>query len=226
MILMTRPACYEYAFRAAFPGETLMPCSVLEPTPIGQQGINIEGYDALIFTSRLAVQHAKARVSDRAIKVYAVGPGTASMLREAGFKDIVSGSGTAADLVPMLASAQFKRALYLSGSVVTMDLQAIDPVRIHRFPVYDVRPVQSLSPLVTEALARTERWFAPFFSTRSYKIFQDLLMRAGAEAECTRGHMIPIARTVVRKSSLVWGRCTFAPTPDAAGVYSALREVL
>src|SRR6185437_5260257 len=79
----------------------------------------IAGATALIVTSRNALKAL-------ALPLYAVGPGTAALARDLGFKDIREGPGTGAELVPIL-SAEGRRTggtfVHLAGNVLAFDLK-------------------------------------------------------------------------------------------------------
>ena len=67
----------------------------------------IAGATALIVTSRNALKALAASPSlgaAMALPLYVVGPGTAALAREFGFKDVREGPGTGAELVPMLSA--------------------------------------------------------------------------------------------------------------------------
>lgn len=121
----------------------------------------IAGATALIVTSRNALKALAASPSlgaTTALPLYAVGPGTAALARELGFKDVREGPGTGAELVPMLSAdgrATGGTFVHLAGDVLAFDLKAAlerKSVNIKTVTTYRAVAAKSLSPAVTEAL--------------------------------------------------------------------------
>ena len=93
-----------------------------------------------------------------ALPLYVVGPGTAALARELGFKDVREGPGTGAELVPMLSADGRGRVAFTSTSratVLAFDLKTAlkkKGVSIKTVTAYRAVAAESLSPAVTEAL--------------------------------------------------------------------------
>lgn len=91
--------------------------------------IDLEGVTSLIATSRYGLMALAndpgALEQAKALTVFAVGSATALMARQLGFHRVVTGPGTAAGLVPMIASTfdpSEELMLYLAGERVATDL--------------------------------------------------------------------------------------------------------
>lgn len=225
MILMTRPRAYNAEFRAALDNvkSELVSCPVLEIRAAGPSVINTEDRDALIFTSRAAVQHAARRVTNRTVKSYAVGPGTARDLIAAGFRPVIDAGGTAKHLLDMFAYAPFQNALYLSGRDVTVNLADHFPNRITRTVVYEAVASRAIPNDIQDALKNGRQWIAPFFSRRSYETFEELILKSGLEDVCMTGQVIAISNKVTRDATLPWKIRTVAPSPNARGMIDAVK---
>ena len=136
--------------------ELLPPSLVLRPSPHGGGEIQ-----ALIVTSKNGVR-ALAAMPDvvplRTLPVFAVGPGTAAVAREAGFANVTTGPASARDLAPVVAAACSPKAgalLYFTGETVAYDLEADLGCRgfdVRRCVVYRSRARDSLTPATAEAL--------------------------------------------------------------------------
>jgi uroporphyrinogen-III synthase len=142
---------------------TLAPLIDIVPESIPLAALT--GATALIVTSRNALKALAASgllESATALPIYVVGPGTAAMARDLGFKEVVEGPGTGADLVPILSAAWQRKGgtfVHLGSNVLAFDLKAAlaaEGVNIRTQTVYRATPVQSLGPDVLEALGRRD----------------------------------------------------------------------
>lgn len=87
-----------------------------------------DGASGLIATSRnglnaLATSPASTKV--RELPLFVVGPATAALARDLGFKSVHEGAGTAADLVPLIsrhAARSGARLIHLAGNHLAFDL--------------------------------------------------------------------------------------------------------
>jgi uroporphyrinogen-III synthase len=113
---------------------------------------NVEGVQALLFTSANGVRAFAAATDTRAPRVLCVGDATAAAALAAGFSDVCSADG---DVGALAALAQAKldpmcgRLLHVSGTHVAGDLQgALDAAGFvnERRVVYEARAVTSLPP--------------------------------------------------------------------------------
>lgn len=88
----------------------------------------LAGATAIVATSRnglKALAQSEALVSARALTVFAVGPATALLAQNLGFKTIISGAGTGADLVPVIADypdAGSGKIVHLASDHLAFDL--------------------------------------------------------------------------------------------------------
>ncbi len=95
------------------------------------EDFDLDGITGLVVTSRHALI-ALEQVPDlldqaRRLTVFAVGAATARTARQMGFRTVVKGPGTAADLIPAIASAvdpSEEMLLYLSGERSAIDIAA------------------------------------------------------------------------------------------------------
>ena len=138
---------------------TLAPLIEIVPNTIPEE--ILEGATALIATSRNALAALSASpVLPSAIKtaIYVVGPGTAAMARNMGFKEVIEGAGAAADLATIVVSDGWgaeSRLIYLRGDVVAFDLEGeLANAGINVTPIMAYRSVaaETLPPDVIKAL--------------------------------------------------------------------------
>lgn len=140
--------------------------------------------DAVIATSRHAVQ-ALALLSDfRDVFVLCVGDATAEMAQSLGFSRVQSGGGTVEALVEFITQGYDDEArfLYISGAHIRSDLPLVLEsfgMQCERLIAYEAIASEALSDTLVEQLKRGQIDAATFFSPRNAEIFCDLLEGAG-----------------------------------------------
>ncbi|MBA2126339.1 uroporphyrinogen-III synthase [Hyphomicrobium methylovorum] len=132
-----------------------------EPIPASA----IEDAVGLIVTSRnglRAISTSPALSLATSLPIFVTGPGTAALARKFGFKDILEGAGTGADLVPMISAKSRSMPgpfVHLSGDVVAYDLAgalARKNVNVRRTIVYRTAVATELSEKTQAALSGGE----------------------------------------------------------------------
>jgi uroporphyrinogen-III synthase len=113
LILRPEPGASETAARAREMGLTpvvapLFAIEGLDPGPV-----DATGYDAVLLTSANGARHAPAGLTG--LPCFAVGDGTASAARRAGFADVRIGPGDGGGATAMIAAAGLGRVLHLCG---------------------------------------------------------------------------------------------------------------
>ena len=150
--------------------------------------IDLGEVQALIATSRyglraLRVQRANAVASK--LPVFTVGPATAREARNLGFEVIVSGAGTARDLVPQILATSDPQAgflLYLAGDALAFDLPtALEQhgFRLIQPVVYRMVPATEFSDHLRDKIAMGEIEGVMLFSPRTADIYVKLLRQHG-----------------------------------------------
>src|SRR5262249_51189761 len=116
--------------------------------------IDLESVQALIATSRNALRALKVTphlARARSLPLFAVGTATAAEARSLGFETVITGAGTAAELVAHIVSALDPAAgliVHLSGDTIVADLKGdleAHGFRVARSIVYRMSPATSLS---------------------------------------------------------------------------------
>jgi uroporphyrinogen-III synthase len=130
---------------------------VLEDIPASA----IEGASALIATSRNGLRALAASPALRSaipLPLYVVGPGTAAIAKDLGFKDIIEGAGTGADLIPVLSTAWRAKGgtlVHIAGDVLSVDLKsalASEGIDVRTITAYRSVIANALSPEAVQAL--------------------------------------------------------------------------
>ncbi len=224
MIISTRPSEHQDIgnLRAAT-GRDVIAAPMFQYMSMGSGPISLGGYDALVFTSRFGVTAAAPHVSERAVKTFAVGPGTAEDLRSCGFQDVKEAGGTAQDLVSLLRSSTFTRALYLSGADITLDLSQLDDLPVDRRVVYRMILTSRLPPVMEQAAESSDPWIVPLYSVRACQTFEALIQRSSLAGKVAQATAVFISQKVASSSALSWGRKIISPSCDADGMAEAIR---
>jgi uroporphyrinogen-III synthase len=121
----------------------------------------VEGASALIVTSRNALKALSASpalAQAQTLPILTVGPGTAALASEMGFKDVFEGPGTGAEFAPQIAkraAATGEAFLYLAGDKLAFDLPTAltkQGVNIRSVVAYRSVAAETLSPEIADAL--------------------------------------------------------------------------
>lgn len=192
--------------------------------PLEDAPVDLEGVQALLFTSANGVRAFAARSDRRDIGVLTVGDGSAAAARAAGFTHVESAGGDVNDLVRLVKARldpQNGALFHAAGSVVAGDLAgqlSAAGYDLRRVTLYEAKPAESLSPEARAALADRSIDIALFFSPRTASTFVDLVRRtedpritAGC-AEATALCLSPAVAEAV--GALTWAGIRSAEKPD------------
>lgn len=219
-LLNIRPANYRERFHQAFAaiGWLIVDSPVLVPETMSAALPSAQDFDAVIFTSQMAVEALGAASAWREKTAYAVGPATAEAARRAGFTHTVQTGLDSGDLAAFLAAADFRRAFYPSAEEVSADISLGDPIRIRRLPVYRMAPATALSPDALNVLRARQPVLAPLFSRRSAQTLAGLLQKAGINAENSTLAAVAISADVLGPAAGPWQRWAVADKPTLEAV--------
>ena len=151
-------------------------------------GIDLEGVQALIATSRNGLRALKshpALAEARALPLFAVGGATAKEARALGFEMVVTGAGTAQELVVHIVSALDPAAgllLHLAGDTLAGDLRgALEEhgFRVLQPQVYRMLAATALSEDTVEQLAMGEIDGVILLSPRTTQVYATLMRKQG-----------------------------------------------
>ena len=151
LILRPQPGADETAARARTLGLDPVVTPLFVVRPHAWQAPDPTDFDAVMLTSANAARlGGDALTPFLAMPCYAVGEATAAAAREAGFRDIRTGSGDGAALVGMMAAAGVRDVFHPCGE----DRRELDPAGLHILdtPVYSADAIDRLSPQTETAL--------------------------------------------------------------------------
>lgn len=157
----------------------------LEPVP------HIEEADlaAIIVTSQnalRALEQSPQLPQLTGVKVFAVGPRTAALARELGFRHIVEGPGTGAELAQIIADTLPKsgRIVHLAGDTLAFDMaSALSAIgyRAETIRCYRQVPAEAFTAEAEEAIRRGAIDLVILLSPRTARTFVTLIKSAGLQ---------------------------------------------
>jgi uroporphyrinogen-III synthase len=225
IILNTRPALYRERFHEAFSsiGWPIIDYPVLSEEALSPFVPPPQGFDAVIFTSPMAVRFFPVGEVWRSKLAFAVGPGTLDAARAAGFTNVVQTGSDADDLKRYLARAVFAKALYPSGEDVTSDFSEAFPGKIQRVVLYRMVAREALAGEIVVAIKNAKAVIAPVFSKRSAAVLGDLLNKAGlTSADIT---VVGISDEVLTGNG-PWRARAVAAQPTLEAVAAAAKKII
>ena len=221
-ILNTRPAIYRARTAAAFAavGLDVVDWPLFAPCPTGAPWPDPNRYDAVLFTSQMAVGTAPA--AWHGLTAYVVGEGTETAALAAGFKLVVRTGRDAEEMMQALQAAPFDRALYASGTDVTTDLAVAFPERVERLAVYDMAAEDRVPEAIVERI-KAGGAIAPLFSRQTGRELARRLTRASVDPRTVDA--IGMSANVFDPPN-TWRREIVAAAPTLEGIAAAVSEFI
>lgn len=239
-VLVTRPAEDAAPLAAALTARGCEPLiePMLEIVWLDGPPPEVDGVQALLFTSANGVRGYARRTSRRDHPVYAVGDATARAAREAGFASVESASGDVYALAALAAARCAPRAgplLHVAGTKLAGDLAshlAEKGFSVRRETLYDAVPSTHLSENTVEALRTGTLAAVLFFSPRTARSFVRLLDGAGlsdrcrtVDALCLSPAVAEAARTYGALGATPWQNVRVASRPEQEALLGLLPEL-
>ncbi len=224
-VLITRPEEDAHALAAALRArghESLLePLLRIEPAAGVPSPLDLDGVQAILFTSANGVR-AFARLSQRRdLPVFAVGDASAQVARDAGFTQVASASGDVEDLA-RLAAARLEPgdgALYHgAGSRLAGDLkERLEGAgfTLRRVVLYQAHTASDLSQATRTALSAGKIDAVTFFSPRTAQTFVKLAQQAELAVACAALDAVCLSTAVARKLRVLpWRNVRIAARPS------------
>lgn len=193
---------------------------LLEIAPHPEAAIDLEGVQALLFTSANGVRAFAAKSSRRDLKVLTVGDGSATAAREAGFSDVTAAAGDVDALATLVISKLDPRAgplFHGAASVLAGDLQGkleAAGFALRRVVLYEAKTAAALSHETRMNLALGGIDMVLLFSPRTARTFAEL-WRAAAAPTLAKTTALCLSAAVAREiADLGWQRIETAASPD------------
>lgn len=192
--------------------------------------LDLDGIQALLFTSANGARAAAARTPQRAIPVVAVGPATAATARDLGFLHVgeSSGEGVAglAAHVHAILTPGKGALLHPAGTVTAGDLAAsLSPhgFIVRRETIYDARAAASISGALSAELGAGSIAAAMFFSPRTASLFAALIAAADLAPACRTVEALALSQAVANAlAPLAFRRISVAAKPETGAMLELL----
>ena len=193
---------------------------LLEIAPHPEAAIDLDGVQALLFTSANGVRAFAAKSSRRDLKVLTVGDGSATVAREGGFNDVAAAGGDVDALAALVIRELDPKAgplFHGAASVLAGDLQGkLEQAgfTLRRAVLYEAKTASVLSPETRMNLALGGIDMVLLFSPRTARTFAEL-WRAAEAPSLGRTTALCLSAAVAREiADLGWQRIETAANPD------------
>lgn len=230
LVLVTRPLEQAQDFAAELKINGFVP--VIQPL------IDIQYYptdlsafakpDAIIVTSRQAMQAVIVPQEWIGVPVFCVGDKTSETARQAGFQTVIIGHGGIDGLLPLIHAqlSEGARILYLCGESVTRDLQEGlgEAYQVETRVAYRADAVQEWN---TETLHNFSRLYCiTLFSKRTGEILADFIRRNNLLSVPSTINLLCLSDAVLESViDLPWQSVTVAKEPTQKSLLEALRYI-
>jgi uroporphyrinogen-III synthase len=230
-VLITRPRDTAAKLGAELATQGFIPVvdPLLEIVDVADAEIELDGVQALIFTSARAVRVAAKRMSARHIRTYAVGGATAQALRQAGFARIQDADGDWQDLAALIARGAKPRGgrlLHLAGEDIAGDLDGSLRrlgFETARQVLYKAVAARRLAPLTLAALRERQLSYVLLYSARTARTLVKLVEQAGLAENCKPLTALCMSAAVAAAASdLPWLAAKVANAPTGAALLALL----
>jgi uroporphyrinogen-III synthase len=233
-VLVTRPDADAEPLVEALQGLGFQVLSepLLAVEPIVAARIDLDGVQALLFTSANGVRAFAELSPERGLPVFAVGDATARAAEGAGFTRTESAGGTVEDLAALAVGRLDPAAGALfhgAASQVAGDLKGLLEAAgfaVRRAVLYRTRPAERLSSRTRQAIAQGGLDAVLFFSPRTADTFVRLSADAGLSSAFASCHAVCLSQAVAtRLEALTWRDVHLAARPDQDHLLRALQAV-
>jgi uroporphyrinogen-III synthase len=203
--------------------------------PIANASVDLEGVQALLFTSANGVRAFAGLSPRRDLAVFAVGDATARAARSAGFDRIESASGTVEDLARLVAARLDPKdgaLFHAAGSAVAGDLAGLlgrKGFDLRRAMLYEAETATALSEETKARLERGEIGLVLLFSPRTAETFVKLVREAGdgAARGVERATALCLSPAVAKAAEgLAWRRILTAAKPDLPALLALVDQAV
>lgn len=221
-------------------GHVVLLAPVLKCEPVAFHDESETNYGAIIVTSANAIRAIAAQLRDRgllALPLFAVGEHTASVAREAGFKDVLVAGGDAASLRDKVVQGARDKVLkkkstllYLAGADLSRDLGGelgAEGFSVVTQTTYRMAPVKVLPREVCEGFAAHGIEAVLHYSRRSARAFLDAARDEGVEISALAIPQCCLSETVasvLRDAGA--SQVLVAASPDENALFDALERAL
>src|SRR4051812_34975977 len=193
---------------------------LLEIAPHPEATIDLDGVQALLFTSANGVRAFAAKSARRDLKVLTVGDGSATVAREVGFSDVTAAGGDVDALAALVIHELDPKAgplFHGAASALAGDLQGkleAAGFSLRRVVLYEAKTAAALTPETRMNLALGGVDMVLLFSPRTARTFAELWTTAD-KPSLGKTTALCLSAAVAREiADLGWQRIETAASPD------------
>ena len=193
---------------------------LLEIRHLEDAEIDLQGVQALLFTSANGVRAFAALCPRRDLKAFTVGDGSAEAARQAGFANVEGAKGDVEALAALVVDrvkAEDGILFHAAGTVTAGDLKArLEGLgyQVRRAQLYEAKVATALSTETRANLTLGGIDAVLLFSPRTASTFAQLWRAAGSPS-LTRIHALCLSAAVAREiGNLGWAGVEIADRPD------------
>lgn len=230
-ILLTRPRddSAELADRLRAAGHETINEPMLEIRFLPDAHVDLNGVQALLFTSANGVRAFAAVEARRDLPVFAVGDATAAVARRIGFARVESAAGRVDDLARLVRERLSPAAgalVHVAGREVAGDLAGDlggAGFEVRRAVLYVAEAARALPPDTARALKAGEIDAAVFYSARSAEAFRHLIEEGGLAFSLSRMTALGLSEAAIDPlRSLPWAKIDAAPRPEESALMALI----
>ena len=185
-------------------GHKIMHIPTLKIKNANIEKINIENYNALIFTSSNAVKNLNAKGEKKNIKCFCVGSVTEKIARLSGFTNTISASGNVNALKNLIVnSKELKKSdnlAYICGDQVTLELDKElkkEGLKVKKFINYFSEKISSLNEANIDLIKKYPPDVIFVYSLRSAESFNSIVANYSLAPMMTQSVVMCISKKIV-----------------------------
>ncbi len=185
-------------------GHKIMHIPTLKIKNANLETINIENYNALIFTSSNAVKNINVRGEKKNIKCFCVGSVTEKIARLSGFTNTISASGNVNALKNLIVnSKELKKSdnlAYICGDQITLELDRElkkEGLKVKKFINYFSEKISSLNEANIDLIKKYPPDVIFVYSLRSAESFNSIVANYSLAPMMTQSVVMCISKKIV-----------------------------
>ena len=183
-IIFTRPLIEAENLMVNFfsSNDKIIHLPTLKITPANIEPIDIDKYDALVFTSSNAVRFLKLKKDNKNMKCFCVGSLTERSLRLKGFNNTISATGTVNALKNIIINSEknIKKLAYLCGDVISYELDKElikEGFKVTKIINYNSTKIININKENLELIKKYPANIALVYSKRSAESFDEIVRK-------------------------------------------------
>jgi uroporphyrinogen-III synthase len=185
-------------------GHKIMHIPTLKIKNANLETINIENYNALIFTSSNAVKNLNVKGEKKNIKCFCVGSVTEKIARLSGFTNTISASGNVNALKNLIVnSKELKKSdnlAYICGDQITLELDKElkkEGLKVKKFINYFSEKISSLNEANIDLIKKYPPDVIFVYSLRSAESFNSIVANYSLAPMMTQSVVMCISKKIV-----------------------------